>query len=64
MANKCNILKKEFIDAIQLILNSTYFKFEVLQNFGIPMNSPLSPIIADLMLQNREIWDRGGRRGG
>jgi len=47
--------KHEFLDAIKLVLNSTYFKFNnkiYRQTYGTPMSSPLSPIVADLALQN------------
>jgi len=52
-----NILKEEFIEAIKLILLSTYFIFNneiYRQTFGSPMGSPLSPIIANLVLQDLE----------
>jgi len=38
-----------------MILNSTYFKFNdkvYKQTYGTPMGSPLSPIVADLALQD------------
>ena len=44
---ECSIPKKEFIIAVNLILNSTYFTFNNIiykQTFGTPMGSPLSPI--------------------
>jgi len=52
-----SIPKHEFIRAIKLILDSTYFSFETTvyrQTFGTPMGSPLSPIVADLVLQYLE----------
>jgi len=51
------IPKKEFIIALKLILESTFFSFDKIiykQIFGTPMGSPLSPIIADLVLQDLE----------
>jgi len=51
------IPKEDFISAIKLILDSTYFYFNKIvykQIFGTPMGSPLSPIIADLVLQDLE----------
>jgi len=39
------------------VLDSTFFKFNqkiYQQNFGTPINSPLSPIIADLVIQDLE----------
>jgi len=52
------IPKKEFIIALKLILESTFFSFDKIiykQIFGTPMGSPLSPIIADLVLQDLEM---------
>jgi len=53
----CNIPKDEFLGAVRLILDSTYFSFNNLtykQNFGTPMGSPLSPVIADMVMQDLE----------
>jgi len=52
------IPKNEFIKALKLILESTYFKFNNIiykQNFGTPMGSPLSPIVSELVLQDLEM---------
>jgi len=51
------IPKQEFINAIRLVLESTFFVFDgtfYKQIFGTPMGSPLSPIIADLVLRDIE----------
>jgi retron-type reverse transcriptase len=51
------IPKNDFIEAIRFILTSTYFTFldkTYKQTFGTPMGSPLSPIIADLVMQDLE----------
>jgi len=51
------IPKKEFLNALKLILESTYFKFNnkiYKQKFGTPMGSPLSPIMAEMVLQDLE----------
>jgi len=52
-----NIPKIEFLNAIKFILQSTFFNFNnkfYKQTFGTPMGSPLSPIVADLTLQELE----------
>jgi len=54
---KTNIPKDEFLGAIELILSSTFFIFNkkiYRQTFGTPMGSPLSPVIANLVLQDLE----------
>jgi len=51
------IPKADFINALKLVLESTFFSFDNVvykQVFGTPMGSPLSPIIADLILRNLE----------
>lgn len=52
---KCSIRKNKFLIALNLILNSTYFTFNGLiykQCFGSLTGSPLSPILADIVLQD------------
>jgi len=51
------IPKDCFMLALKLILESTFFVFDnkiYKQIFGTPMGSPLSPIVADLVLQDLE----------
>jgi len=51
---KTSILKKEFLDAISLIINSTYFKFDnkfFKQIFGMPIGSP---VLVNLVIQDLE----------
>jgi len=51
------IIKNEFIAIINFVLSSTYFTFNskiYKQTFGIPMGSSLSPIVADLVMQDLE----------
>ncbi|XP_018373120.1 PREDICTED: uncharacterized protein LOC108767647 [Trachymyrmex cornetzi] len=53
----CKCSQSEFVEAINLVLDSTYFLFDgtiYKQNFGTPMGSPLSPIVADLVMQKLE----------
>jgi len=53
----CSISKEEFMLAIELILESTYFTFDhktYRQYFSTPMESPLSPIIANIVLEDLE----------
>jgi len=52
------ITKKEFICAVQFILNSTFFTFDNViykQIFGTLMGSPLLLVLADLVMQDLEI---------
>jgi len=51
---------EEFIKAIQMIVNSTFFTFNnkiYKQVFGTPMGSPLSSVLANIVLQNIEEAD-------
>jgi len=52
-----NLPQNEFSLAIKFVLESTYFLFNnrvYKQTFGAPMRSPLSPVVADLILQRLE----------
>jgi len=52
------IPKDEFINAVKLIINSTFFQFNntiYKKIFGTSIGSPLSPIVADIVLQDLEI---------
>lgn len=51
------IPKEDFLSPVKMVLSSTYFAFNnryYKQTFGTPMGSPLSPIIADIVLQDLE----------
>jgi len=48
------ISKDEFLKALRLVLESFIFDNIYNQKFGIPMSSPLSPIIADLVMEDLE----------
>jgi len=57
ISSGCKIPKNEFLTALRLIMDSTYFTFNdklYRQKFGTPMGSSLSPIIADLVLIDLE----------
>ncbi|XP_071579747.1 uncharacterized protein [Temnothorax nylanderi] len=59
IVRNCKITKSEFFIAVKLILNSTFFVFNgkiYQQTFGVPkaLHSPLSPIAADIVLQDLE----------
>jgi len=57
ISTSCNIPKDQFLDAVKFVLESTYFSFDnqiYKQNYGTPMGSPLSPIIADIVMQDLE----------
>jgi len=52
-----NIPMEDFILAIKFVLSSTYFTFNNIiyrQTFGTSMGCPLSPVIADIVLQDLE----------
>jgi len=51
------IPKGKFLIAVRMVLDSTFFTFNrkfYKQKFGTPMGSPLSPIIADLVMEDLE----------
>jgi len=51
------ISKDEFLKVLRLVLESTFSSFNnniYNQRFGIPRGSPLSSIIADLIMENLE----------
>jgi len=51
------IPKNEFLSAITFVLSSTHFTFNSIiykQTYGTPMGSPLSPVIADAVMQDLE----------
>jgi len=52
-----SIPKTEFITTTKFVLESTFFQFDqkyYKQTFGVPMGSPLSPVVADLVMQRLE----------
>ena len=53
----CSLPRDKFLGAIKFILNSTFFSFNnkiYKHSFGTPMGSPLSPVIADLVMRRLE----------
>lgn len=57
ISDNVDIPQHEFILAVKFVLNSTFFTFDGVtyqQTFGTPMGSPLSPLIADIVLQDLE----------
>jgi len=58
ISNNTSILLSDFKMAVEFVLSSTFFTFNNIcykQIFGTPMGSPLSPVIADLVLQDLEM---------
>ncbi|XP_020296216.1 uncharacterized protein LOC109861110 [Pseudomyrmex gracilis] len=56
--NNTKISLTEFLLAVEFVLSSMYFSFNNIiyrQTYGTPMGSPLSPIIADITLQDLEL---------
>ncbi|XP_018368554.1 PREDICTED: uncharacterized protein LOC108764709 [Trachymyrmex cornetzi] len=57
ISGKTKIPLDEFLIAFRLVLNSTYFVFNKViykQIFGTPMGSPLSPVVANMVMQDLE----------
>jgi len=57
IAPNTRIPKEEFVGALKFVLTSTFFMFDgtiYKQLFGTPMGSPLSPIVADIVMQDLE----------
>ncbi|XP_055523233.1 uncharacterized protein LOC129717381 [Wyeomyia smithii] len=49
--------RRSFLAAVKLVLDSTYFTYRGIyhmQKFGVPMGSPLSPVIANLVMERLE----------
>ena len=55
VSNDCSLPKKEFLGAIQFVLDSSFFDNVIYrQSFGTPMGSSISPMIADLVMRRLE----------
>ncbi|XP_067205235.1 uncharacterized protein [Linepithema humile] len=58
ISNNTLFSMEEFISAIRFVLSSTFFTFNnkiYKQTFGSPMGSPLSPILADIVMTDLEL---------
>ncbi|XP_062713754.1 uncharacterized protein LOC134290604 [Aedes albopictus] len=57
VARYTKIDKRSFLDATRLGLDSTFFNYRGVtytQTFGVPMGSPLSPVIANIVMERLE----------
>ena len=57
ISKKTKLSRPQFLSAVDLILSSTSFSFDgqiYEQIFGSPMGSPLSPILADMVMEDLE----------
>ncbi|XP_062703746.1 uncharacterized protein LOC134286186 [Aedes albopictus] len=57
VARYTKIDKRSFLDATRLVLDSTFFNYRGVtytQTFGVPMGSPLSPVIANIVMERLE----------
>ncbi|XP_071573294.1 uncharacterized protein [Temnothorax nylanderi] len=57
ISTNCKNPKSEFLLAVRFVLESTFFMFNGViyrQTVGSPMGSPLSPIVADITMQDLE----------
>jgi len=58
--NKTKMNMAQFLDAVNLVLSSISFKFEgkyYEQTYSSPMGSPLSPILADIIMDDLEMYE-------
>lgn len=56
---RTRLCQKDFIEGIEFIMNSTYFKFNgsfYRQKFGTPIGSVISPILAEMVMEDLEIF--------
>ena len=57
MEKNTTIQKDGFLKAVKLVLESTFFVYRgqfYQQTFGVPMGSPLSPVIANVAMERLE----------
>lgn len=58
LQNKISLSCEEFLEGIEFLMNTTFFQFNnnyYKQILGLPMGSPLSPILANFVLEDLEI---------
>ncbi|XP_018376461.1 PREDICTED: uncharacterized protein LOC108769774 [Trachymyrmex cornetzi] len=58
ISKNIKIDRNEFMKALKLVFESAFFSYDntiFRQKYGMPMSSPLSPVIADLVLQDLEM---------
>jgi len=57
LEHNTKVTERDFLLAIKFVLSSTYFTFNkkiYKQTYGTPMGSPLSPVIADVVMRDLE----------
>lgn len=56
--NHTTLDEESFLEMVEIVLDSTFFQYQgkfYKQKFGIPMGSPISPVVANIVLERIEI---------